>query len=132
MANSHDQLQSALQSRNQPQAAAAATSPVASFSDWQFNGSGSSVFVSVTITPTNSNDSITYALVLLQTPQATIICDGALATSNAGNNWALNIATGNDMYDVNQFGTSVQAVAFAQVYGVGEVWSPVQNYTVQP
>lgn len=128
MADSRAQLQSALKSRGQ--ASAAALTAVATFSDWQFYGSGPNVFISVTITPTSNDYSISYALVLLQTPDEVIICDGAMATGNAGNGWSLNIAAGNDMYDVSQFGTSVQALAFAQVYGVGEVWSDVQNYTV--
>lgn len=128
MADSRTQLQEVLQSRGK--ASTADVTAVANFSDWLFYGSGPNVFVSVTITPTSSNYSITYALILLQTPDETIICDGAISTGNAGNGFTLNIATGNDMYDVKQFGTSVQAQAFAQVYGVGEVWSPIQNYTV--
>lgn len=128
MADSRSQLQEALKSKNQP--VAADTTAVVNFSDWLFYGQDSEVFVSVTITPTSSNYSITYALVLLQTPNEVLICEGSLSTGNAGNNWNLNIATSNYMYDVKQFGTSVQAMAFAQVYGVGEVWSPVQNYTV--
>ena len=129
MADSRMQLQDVLQSRGKV-SPVALTTAVATFSDWLFSGSEPSVFVSVSIAPTSSNYAITYALVLLQTPDEIIICDAAISTGNAGNGWTLNIATGNDMYDVGQFGTSVQAQAFAQVYGVGEVWSDVQNYTV--
>ena len=66
MANSQQQqLQQALASRGEggASAKAAAAPPVASFSDWQFYGSGSSVFASVTISPTQSSYSISYALV---------------------------------------------------------------------
>jgi len=128
MASARDQLQEALKSKGQP--AAALTTPVASFSDWQFYGQDNEIFVSVTITPGSSLYSISYALVLLQTPDEVLLCEGSLSTSNAGNGWTLNLATSNYAYDVQQYGTSVQALAFAQVYGVGQVWSPVQNYTV--
>ena len=135
MANSRDQLQQALASRGPGGAAAkatAATAPVASFSDWMFYGQGGSVFVSVTISPTQNNYSISYALVLLQTPSGIIVCDGAVAPNVAQGGFTLNLATGSDTYNLGQYGSSIQAYAFAQVYGVGEVWSPVQNYTVQP
>lgn len=131
MANAYEQLQQALKSKSQP-AAAAAVAPVANFSDWLWYGQGNSIFASVTITPASSSLSISYALILLQTPGSVILCDAALSTSNAGNGWTVNIATGSDTYDLQQYGNTVQAYAFAQVYGVGDVWSPVQSYTVQP
>jgi len=128
MADMRQQLQDALKSKGQ--SPAAETTAVANFSDWLFYGQDDEIFVSVTIAPTSSNYSITYALVLLQTPDEILLCEGSLSTGSAGNNWSLNLATSNYAYDVNQYGTSVQALAFAQVYGVGEVWSSVQNYTV--
>ncbi len=127
MADLRAQIQQALASRGQQ--SAAAVSPVASFSDWGFYGSESLVAVEVTITPTSASYSINTAVILLQS-RGEIICYSSLSTANAGNGWSVTLGADSQIHDVGQNGPSVQAQAFAQVNGVGYLWSPVQTYTV--
>ena len=136
MANDPSQLKGVIAGRSKGvKAAATAQTTIVNFQDWLFFGTGGSVFVQVGITPAASNVAVTYAVIVLQTPDNVVICDAAINTSNSPAGWTLNLATASDIYDLAQYGSQVQAWAFAQAY-VGGVpqsqYSDTMDYTVSP
>jgi len=131
--NLRSRLQDTVAGAGTPSAKAATTN-IVNFSDWMFYGAGSSVFVSVTISPASGSDALTYGVVVLQTPHGVIISQGSFSTSNAGAGFTVNLSTSNDMYPVNELGTSVQAWAYAQIYVGGHPqgqYSETIDYTIE-
>jgi hypothetical protein len=114
---------------------ASAAPPIVNFQDWLFFGTGPSVFINVGIVPTAPNISISYAVVVLQTPGGDIITDASVGADTTQGGWPINLAADCRIYDIGTYGNQLEAWAFAQANVNGQYvdqYSPVMTYTVQP
>ena len=131
--NPQSRLQDIIAGRPKSAAALTTGANIVNFQDWLFFGTAPNAFVQVGITPVSGNISVSYAVVVLQTPNGQVISDASVGTSNAQAGWTLNLATDTSLYDIGTLGNQVQAWAFAQAVVSGQLqsqYSPVQNYTV--
>lgn len=115
-----------------PKGLAAATN-IVNFQDWLFFGTAPNVFAQVGIVPTSQDISVSYAVIVIETPNGNVFSNASVGTSNAMGGWALNLATDTSLYDIGSMGNQVQVWAFAQAYVSGQIqsqYSETQNYTV--
>lgn len=131
MANDpRSQAQQIIDGRSKADTSLAATANIVNFQDWLFFGTEPDIFVNVGVVPTSGSIAITYALVVFQTPSGTILGNAAITTGNAQAGWTLNLALSMDNYSIQQFGSQIQAWAFAQASDGQSQYSTVQSYTV--
>ena len=133
MANDpRSQVQQVIDGRSKADTSAAATANIVNFQDWLFYGTEPDIFVNVGIVPTSGSIAVTYAVVVFQTPAGYMLGNATIGTSNSQGGWTLNLALSIDNYSIQQYGSQVQAWAFAQdSTGQGQ-YSSVQSYTVNP
>lgn len=131
MANDpRSQVQQVIDRRSKADISAAATANIVNFQDWIFFGTAPDIFVNVGIVPTSGSIAVTYALVVFQTPAGYILGNATIGTSNAQAGWTMNLALAMDNYSIQQYGSQIQAWAFAQTASGEEQYSTVQNFTV--
>jgi hypothetical protein len=130
--NTQSRLQQVIANRPKEGAkAVTAQANVVNFQDWLFFGTDPNIFVNVGLVPTSNNIVITYAVVVLQTPNGYTLSDASFSPSNANTSVAYNLATDSGTYNISQYGNQVQAWAFVQT-NQGDQYSATQNYTVNP
>lgn len=131
MANDpRSQVQQVIDGRSKAETSAAATSNIVNFQDWLFFGTAPDIFVNVGIVPTSGSIAVTYAVLVFQTPSGFMLGNATIGTSNAQAGWTLNLALSMDNYSIQQYGSQIQAWAFAQVASGQGQYSSVQNFTV--
>ncbi|HEY4640761.1 MAG TPA: hypothetical protein VII75_05410 [Thermoanaerobaculia bacterium] len=104
------------------------TNPV-TFQDWLFFGTEPDIFVNVGIVPNSSSVVVTYAVVVIQTPDEYILSDATFAPSNPTESVPYNLATDSGTFSISQYGNQVEAWAFVQT-NEGDQYSDTQSYTV--
>jgi hypothetical protein len=131
MANDpRSQVQQVIDGRSKADTSAAATSSIVNFQDWLFFGTEPDIFVNVGIVPASGSSAITYAVVVFQTPSGFMLGNATIGTSNAQAGWTLNLSLSIDNYSIQQYGSQIQAWAFAQIANGEGQYSTVQNFTV--